>query len=542
MLLQLDLEMERDLNQSLVRLCALLVVGGLCVGVSGAQDRTRPAIDRNSRTGTQGQSASGEAPEGSVPVPPEEASVTKHDWTGGGGTVHYTATAGNLLIKDEKDAVNGSLFYVAYTADGTDARTRPVTFFYNGGPGSATIWLHMGSLGPMRVVTASPEATGPAPFQMVENQYSLIDRSDLVFIDAPLTGFSRAVGKGTVKDFAGTDQDIRAFEKFIVRYITLNQRWNSPKFLFGESYGTTRSGGLVAALQNDGVEFNGVTLLSSILNYGVRNAGYDTEAIGYFPTFAAIAYQHNKVKHQGSMADWVEQARLFARGPYAEALAKGSTLAPADFDAMAVKVAGFTGLSVAYVKEARLRINATRFRKELLRDENEILGRYDARFEGFDVDAAGENPGYDPSDTGINGVYVGAFHDYLQKELKYMSSEPYYLSGPGVSQNWDFHHRPGGGGGYGQREQDQPDVAIDLSDAMRKNPKLRVFSANGYFDLATPFFITEFDLHHMLLPPSIASNIEFGYYPAGHMVYLNVEALKMLKSDMERFYGEATRR
>ena len=534
------------MNQRCLRLCALFLVGCLAgaVGLGTAQDRTR-TTDRNSRTGTQGQTASGDQPEGRGPGPPEAESGTTPAWGGGGATIHYTATAGNLLIKDEKDAPNGSIFYVAYTADGADARTRPVTFLYNGGPGSASIWLHMGSLGPMRVVTASPEATGPAPFQMVENQYSLIDRSDLVFIDAPLCGFSRAVGKGTAKDFAGTDQDIRAFEKFIVRYITVNQRWNSPKFLFGESYGTTRSAGLVGALQNDGIEFNGVTLLSSILNYGVRNAGYDTEAIGYFPSFAAIAYQHGKVKRQGSLAEWVEQARQFARGPYAEALSKGDTLAGGDFDAIAQKVAGFTGLSVAYVKEARLRISATRFRKELLRDENEILGRYDARFEGFDVDAAGENPGFDPSDTGISGVYVGAFHDYLQKELKYMSTEPYYLSGPGLNQNWDFHHRPGaggGGGGYGAREQDQPDVAVDLSDAMRKNPKLRVFSANGYFDLATPFFITEFDLHHMLLPPTIASNIEFGYYPAGHMVYLNVEALKMLKGDMEHFYGEATHR
>ena len=506
---------------------------------AAAQDRTR-TTDRNSRVGTQGENIAGSQPEGSVPVPPEEASVTKHDWTAG-PIIHYTATAGNLVIKDEKDASVGSIFYVAYTADGADTRTRPVTFLYNGGPGSASIWLHMGSLAPMRVVTASPEASGPAPFQMVQNQYSLIDKSDLVFIDAPLTGFSRAVGKATAKDFAGTDQDIRAFEKFIVRYITVNQRWNSPKFLFGESYGTTRSAGLVDALQNDGIEFNGVTLLSSILNYGVRNAGYDTEAIGYFPSFAAIAYQHDKVKHQGTMAEWVEQARQFARGPYAEALAKGDTLPPADFDAIAQRVAGFTGLSVEYVKQSRLRINATRFRKQLLRNEDEILGRYDARFEGRDVDDAGENPGFDPSDTGISGVYVGAFHDYLQKELKYMSSEPYYLSGPGLNQAWDFHHRPGGGGGGYGREQDQPDVAVDLSDAMRKNPKLRVFSANGYFDLATPFFITEFDLHHMLLPPAIASNIEFGYYPAGHMVYLNVEALKMLKSDMDRFYNESTR-
>ncbi len=502
------------------------------------------AQNPTTRRGTQGEAATTNAEEQSVPIPAETSSVTKHDWTAGGTTLHYTATAGNLLIRDEADKPNGSIFYVAYTADGVDPGTRPITFLYNGGPGSASIWLHMGSLAPVRVLTASPEATGPAPFRVVPNQYSLIDKSDLVFIDAPLCGFSRAVGKGTAKDFAGVDEDIRAFDKFITRYITLNARWNSPKFLFGESYGTTRSAGLVAALNNDGIQFNGVTLLSSILNYNVRAAGYDTEAVGYFPSFAAIAWQHNKVKHTGTLAEWVQQARKFAAGPYLEALQQGDQLAPAEYNAIAEKVAGFTGLSVAYVKESRLRISATRFRKELLRPEDQILGRYDARFEGFDVDDAGENPGYDPSDTGISGVYVGAFHNYLQTELKYMSSEPYYLSGPGLNNSWDFTHRPSGMQGYGGggRGQSQPDVAIDLADAMRKNPKLRVFSANGYFDLATPFFETEYDLHHMLLPPAIASNVQFGYYPAGHMVYLNVDALKMLKGDMEKFYGEATQR
>ncbi len=240
------------------------------------------------------------------------------------------------------------------------------------------------------------------------NEYSLIDRSDLVFIDAPMTGFSRAVGKGTAKDVAGVDQDISAFLKFIERYITVNQRWNSPKFLFGESYGTTRSAGLVAALQNDGIEFNGVTLLSSILNYNRQVPGIDIQSIGYLPSYAAIAYYHKKVKASGSMADWVEQARKFASGPYAEALFQGDKLPPAEFDAIATKVAAFTGLSVQYVKDSKLQISATRFRKELLRGDERILGRYDARFEGWDPESAGENPGYDPSDTGISGAYVGA--------------------------------------------------------------------------------------------------------------------------------------
>ena len=516
----------------------------LAAATASAQN---PTGRRGAATGTEpGQAAAtGAAPEPSLPIPPETSSVTRHDWSAGGTTIHYTATAGNLLVRDEADKPIGSIFYTAYTADGADPRTRPVTFFYNGGPGSATIWLHMGSLGPIRVLTESPKATGPAPFRWVQNEYSLLDRSDLVFIDAPLTGFSRAVGKGTPKDFQGVDEDVRAFNKFITRYITVNQRWNSPKFLFGESYGTTRSAALVASLNNDGIEFNGVTLLSSILNYNERAPGYDIQEVGYFPSFAAIAYQHKKVKATGSLAEWVEQARQFASGPYLVALHKGDRLPPAEFDAIAQKVASFTGLSVAYVKESNLRINSTRFRKELLRDEDEILGRYDARFEALDADPAAENPGFDPSDTGITGVYVGAFHQYLGQELKYMSEEPYLLHSAGGGGSWNNNHVPsgaGGGGGYGGRAQQQPDVAIDLADAMRKNPKLRVFSANGYFDLATPFFNTEYDLHHLLLPPSLASNIQFGYYPAGHMVYLNVEALKMLKGDMEKFYSGSTQK
>ncbi len=523
---------------------------GLITALAGAMTLSAYAQAPEGRQRSEGQQrAAGESQQGAredqgTPIPPETNSVTKHDWSEGGRTVHYTATAGNLLIRDDQDKAIGSIFYVAYTEDGVDPKTRPVTFFYNGGPGSATVWLHMGSLGPVRVVTASPEATGPAPFEWVQNQYSLIDKSDLVFIDAPLTGFSRAVGKGTVKDFAGTDQDIQAFLKFITRYITVNQRWNSPKFLFGESYGTTRSAGLVAALQNAGIEFNGVTLLSSILNYGRRAPGLDYEAIGYLPSYAAIAYYHKKVKTNLSMAEWVQQARLFARGPYTEALAQGDKLPAAEFDATAAKIAAITGLSVEYVRESKLKIPATRFRKELLRGDERILGRYDARFEGWDPESAGENPGYDPSDTGISGAYVGAFHEYIQKELKYMSQEPYYLSGPGLNGNWDFHHRPsgamaGGGGGGRGGEQTQPDVAVDLSDAIRKNPHLHVFSANGYFDLATPFYSTEYDLSHMDLPTKLVGNVQFGYYPAGHMVYLNVEALKELKADMAKFYATA---
>jgi carboxypeptidase C (cathepsin A) len=519
--------------------CAALVAaigsGGLGGGAQAQQG--------SQSQGQQGQNqrAGGAAEEQSTPIPAETTAVTKHDLAIGGKTIHYVATAGNLLIRDEQDKPNGSIFYTAYTEEGADAKTRPVTFFYNGGPGSATIWLHMGSFGPVRVISQSPEATGPAPFETTPNQYSLLDHSDLVFIDAPLTGFSRAVGKGTVKDFAGTDQDIKAFEKFIVRYLTANNRWGSPKFLFGESYGTTRSAGLVAALQNDGIEFNGVVLLSSVLNYGRRQPGFDFEYAGYVPSFAAIAYHYHKVKTTESMADWVQEARMFARGPLSEALQQGDLLPPAEFDAIATKLAAFTGLSVEYVKETKLRISPTHFRKELLRSDDRTLGRYDARFRGWDGDDAGENPEYDSSDTGISGLYVGAFHAYMTNDLKYTSQEPYYLQGPGVSMNWDFKHRPSNAGGNARNEQAMPDVAVDLSDAIRKNPALKVFSANGYFDLATPFFETEYDLSHMNLPEKLVGNVSFGYYPAGHMVYLNVDALKQMKADMDRFYSSALR-
>ena len=511
--------------------CSALLIGSTLVAQTPVAPR-RPAEAAANASSTN--AAEPDKPD-TLPIPPETKSETKHDWTAGARTVHYTATAGNLLIKDEKtDKPNGSIFYVAYTEDGAAAGSRPITFLYNGGPGSASLWLHMGSVGPVRVITESPKASGGAPFQWVPNQYSLLDKTDLVFIDAPLTGFSRAVGKGTAKDFAGVDQDVAAFEKFIIRYITVNQRWGSPKYLFGESYGTPRSAALVAALNNDGVAFNGVILLSSILNYDVRDPGYDIETKTYLPTYAAIAWYYNKVPHTGTMKEFVQHAREFSRTTYAAALDQGDQLPPADFDAIAQKVAGFTGLSVQYVKESKLRIQPTRFRKELLRDQEATLGRYDARFEGLDADDAGENPGYDPSDTGISGVYVGAFHAYLQSELKYTSTEEYYLQGPGINENWEWKHKPSGGGRMGA--QAQPDTVIDLADAMRKIPQLKVFSANGWFDLATPFFGTEHDLAQMMLPPNLAANVSFGYYPAGHMVYLNVDALKEMHIDLEKWY------
>lgn len=468
----------------------------------------------------------------------EVQSETAHVWNAGKTSIRYTATAGNLIIRTDDGKPYGSMFYDAYTETGAPANSRPVSFLYNGGPSSASIWLHMGSVGPVRVVTDSPNATGPAPYSLVPNQYSLIDKSDLVFIDAPLTGYSRAVGQGTVKDFAGVDQDVKAFEKFIVRYLDINHRWQSPKYLFGESYGTPRSAALVAALENDGVEFNGVILLSSMLNHYVRAPGFDIETKAFLPSYAAIAWYYNKVPHTLSMEDFVEQAREFSRGPYSAALDQGDGLSPAEADAIAAKVAAFTGLSVQTVKELKLRISPSQFRKSLLRADGQIIGRYDARFRAFDADDAAEVPGFDPSSTGIEGAFVAAFHDYMENDLKYTSTEPYYVTAPGLHDEWDWSHHPSGAPELAIEQYGLPDTVFDLADAMRKNPHLRVFAGNGWFDLAAPFFETEHDLAQMMLPPSLAANVQFGYYLAGHMIYLDRNALKQLHADLEHFYSE----
>lgn len=477
-----------------------------------------------------------DADKDNAPVPPEKPVATHHEFTLDGKTLKYTATAGTLIIRDEDDKPYGSIFYVAYTLDGVDPGARPVSFLYNGGPGSATLWLHMGSFSPVRIETDSPKPTAGPPFKLVPNQYSLLDKTDLVFIDAPLTGYSRVAGKSTPKDFTGVDQDLRAFDRFIGRYITVNQRWNSPKFLIGESYGTTRSAALADTLFNDGIQLNGVVLISSILNYNVRAPGYDNIYVFNLPSYAAAAWYFDKIPNKpADLAAWVQQAREFASGPYAQALFAGDTLSAAQVDEIAKQVSHYTGLSVDYIKEANLRISPTRFRKEVLRDDRKTLGRYDMRFEGEDVDAAGEFPAYDASDTGISGAFVAALHDYLSRELKYDTTDEYRPSANSIGQ-WDWKHKPTSGTpGPGGGEQSQPYVAADLASAMRKNPHLHVFSANGYFDLATPFFATEYDLDHMDLEPALRGNVQFGYYPSGHMIYLNVDALHKLKDDLAAF-------
>ena len=480
-------------------------------------------------------------------APPERSSVTSHSVQIGGRSIAYKATAGTLLIRDDKDKPDASVFYVAYTVDG-DSTKRPVTFLYNGGPGSSTIWLHMGSFGPVRISTESPAATAPAPYQLVPNGDSLLDKTDLVFVDAIGTGYSKGLVKedkdgkpdkesleNPNKRFWGTDQDIDAFGRFIARYITVNKRWNSPKFLFGESYGTPRSAGLAKYLEEHGIALNGVVLLSSIINYGSRLPGLDNDYVNLLPSFAAIAWYHDKLPNRpATLEPFLTEVRNFARGDYAVALNKGQDLTAAERDAIAERMSRYTGLSTTYLKEANLRVSQPRFRKELLRDERRTLGRYDGRFEGIDMDAAGETPETDPADTAIRGAFTAAFNDYIVRELNYTSDVAYNVSAPAIA-DWDWKHKVRGQ----MRPVPLPIMGADLSEAMRTNPHLKVLSANGYFDLATPFFATEYDLGHMDIDPKLRGNLSFTYYPSGHMVYLNLEALKQFKQDLAKFYDSA---
>jgi len=467
--------------------------------------------------------------------PKEDSSVTHHSVSVGGTSIKYTATAGTLLIRDDKDEPTASMFYVAYTQDGADAEHRPVTFLYNGGPGSASIWLHMGSVGPKRVITADAQPTADAPYQLVDNEYSLLDKTDLVFIDAIGTGYSHAVGKAEDKDFWGVDQDGHAFSKFIERYLSKNGRWNSPKYLMGESYGTTRSALLSNMLTRDGVALNGVILVSSILDFATEsfNVGNDLPFITNLPSYAAIAYYHDKLKPKpADFKAFIQEVRGFAFGEYADALMKGDKLDDATRADVVRKLSQYTSLSPNYLEETRLRINCFRFMKELTRDEGHTVGRLDARYTGIDFDNAGEDPDFDPADAYISGAFSAAFHSYVADQLGYNPDRVYKLGADGAGRNWDWKHR----NGFNPWWPGSLDVAEDLRQAMSQNPHLKVFVANGWYDLATPFGGSEYTFDHMGLDPSLRGNVQFGYYESGHMIYLHVSALKAMKADLAKFY------
>lgn len=496
-----------------------------------AQDRKPPASN------AELQKEKIEAAYANAPVE-EREERSKGAVTVGGQRLPYTATAGTLTLRDLEGKPTASMFYTAYTLDGTKPGTkRPITFFYNGGPGSPTFWLHMGSFAPMRLRTGNPEFIRPAPYDFGPNPYTLLDKTDMVFLDAIGAGYSRPLGDMKPSAFYGTDEDADAFAKAILRYATKFGRWNSPKFLFGESYGTLRSGALAYQLQDRGMALNGVVLLSSIMNYGYRQPGLDQVYLNYLPSYAATAWYHNRLPNRpADVATIVQQARDFAVGPYMSALAKGQDISDAERDQVATRMSQLIGLSPDFIKRANLRIDLPRFQKELLRGTRQTIGRFDSRYTGTDSDAAGERPETDASSDAISGAFIATFSDYVTHTLGYKTDMPYRLSArdaAGWTWNWQ-HDAPNRMG-----KQNNPNTAVDLAAAMRANPYLQVLSMNGWYDMATPFFGTENDLGHMMLEPAQRPNLQFTYYPAGHMAYLNPEALAAMKRDLSAWYDRA---
>ena len=477
-----------------------------------------------------------------TPPPKEESSVTDHTVRVGGQAIPYKATAATILLKNEKDEPTALIYYTAYTrSDVKDLSQRPLAFVYNGGPGSASLWLHMGSFGPKRVAITDAEASPPAPYKLNDNPYCLLDKTDLVFIDPVGTGFSRAVGKAQDKDFWGVDEDVKSLAQFINAFVNRNDRWNSPKFLIGESYGTFRSAALSNYLQStDGMYFNGIVLISSVLDLGTIsfNPGEDMPYIFYLPSYAATAWYHKTLKDRpAEMKPFAEEARTFALTEYASALMKGSRLTAAEKADMAKKLSHFTGLSEDYILKADLRVALPQFMKELQRSRGLTTGRLDARFSGFSYDLLGEYAEFDPQDTSITGPFTAAWNNYVRTDLKFGQDKVYHSASNQANQQWNWKHNAGENFGF----PGSPNTEGDLIQAMLTNPHLKIEIENGYYDLATPFFATEFTVEHLGLPEKLQKNITLQYYDAGHMMYVREEDLAKLKSNVANFIEAASK-
>jgi carboxypeptidase C (cathepsin A) len=487
------------------------------------------------------------APPAEAPKPPESKPaekppekeeppvVTHHEIRVNGKALKYTATAGLMPIRDAKGDTEGHMFFMAYTLDGgSDARRRPLMFSFNGGPGSASVWLHLGALGPKRVVMlASGEMPAP-PFHLVDNDSTWLDQTDLVFIDPVGTGYSRAAKPELNKKFWSLHGDIESVGEFIRMYLTRYERWTSPLFLVGESYGTTRAAGLSGYLIDRGIAFNGIVLVSSILNFETLDftKGNDLPYILYLPSYAATAWYHHKLAPdlQRDLQKTLKEVETWAETGYAEALAKGDRLSPTERQTAIDRLARYTGLAKRYIDDSDLRIRIMPFTKELLREQKRTVGRIDSRFKGIDETAAGATPEYDPSIAAIRPPYTTTFNNYVRGELGYKTDLEYYILGEGITSPWEWGpaSRPG-----------FPDTSDDLRSAFAKNAYMKLYVASGYFDLATPYFATEYTLAHMGLDPKLRANIRTGEYEAGHMVYIEAKSLEKLKREVAGFLESA---
>ena len=476
------------------------------------------------------------------PPPKEESSSTEHSIKIGGQTIAYKAIAGTILLKNEKDEPQALIYSTSYIRTDVKDPARPISFIYNGGPGSASVWLHMGAFGPRRVLTPNAEATPPAPYKLADNAGTLLDKTDMVFLDPVGTGFSHAVGKAQDKDFWGVDQDVKSLAQFITLYVSRNDRWNSPKFLIGESYGTFRSAALGNYLQeHEGMDFNGIVLISSVLDLGTISfhPGEDLPYIFYVPSYAATASYHKMLKEQpADLNAFLDEARKFAQTEYAGALMKGSRLTAAEKSDMAKKLSRYTGLSEDYLVKANLRVTLGQFMEELQRSRGLTTGRLDSRYSGPTYDLLGEYAESDPQSSAVTGAFTAAFNGYVRSDLKFGQDKTYHAISEGVGSNWDWKHQAGRGRGFFPGS---PNVEGDLIQAMLANPHLKVEVENGLYDMATPFFATEYTMEHLGLPEKLQKNIRLQYYDAGHMMYLRDDDLAKLKSNIVAFIDSASK-
>ncbi|MFZ0545016.1 MAG: hypothetical protein WAM60_06245 [Candidatus Promineifilaceae bacterium] len=476
---------------------------------------------------------------------PEDKIVQTHQKVSiGGKEISYTVTTGTMILKEEAEdegksegeQAKAAVFFVAYTKDGVkDAAKRPITFSFNGGPGSSSVWMHLGMLGPRRVLLDEQGNPPQPPYQLVNNDYSLLDMTDLVFIDPVSTGYSRAVPGEKPKEFHDFKKDIESVGEFIRLYTTRNLRWASPKFLIGESYGTTRAAGLSGYLQErHGFYLNGIMLISVVLDFQtIRfSIGNDLPFILYLPSYTATAWYHGRLDEelQKDLQAALAEAEAFALGDYTLALMKGATLPEDERAGIVAQLARLTGLSPEFIERVDLRIEIHRFVKELMRDERRTVGRLDSRYIGIDRDAAGENFEYDPSHAATQGAYSATLNDYVRRELKYESDLPYEIINSRVFPEWQ----------YGEHQNKYVYVAETLRKAMSMNPYLKVFVACGYYDLATPYLATNYTFSHLALDDELQGNIAIHYYEAGHMMYVHIPSLAQLKEELAAFVTEAT--
>ena len=462
---------------------------------------------------------------------PDDLVVTKHSITFQGSPLAYTATAGTLPIKNDDGDEEGKLFFVAYTKDGADPSTRPLTFAYNGGPGSSSMWLHMGCLGPRRVVLEKDGSMPAPPFKVTDNQETWLDKTDVVMVDAMGTGYSRLAKPDLSKKYYSMRGDIASFGEFIREYLAKNKRFSSPIFIAGESYGGIRTGGLSNYLLDHGIALNGAIIISGVMNFGTLDSGRgnDIPYISFLPTMAATAWYHKKCgNHYATVEECVADATKFADGEYTDALMRGSSMTPDQIKAVAKKMAAITGLNETYILNAHLRVNDGEFFKELLRDEGKTTGRLDARFTGQDAREVGDNPEYDPAEAAVTPVFNSMVNDYLERELNYSRDDRYRMNNYGGMGGWDFGTR----GGYA-------DVSDDLRQCLIQNPHMKLMMCYGYYDLACPFGGALYTVNHMDLQPSQMSRISWGYYPAGHMMYIDTPSREKLHKDIDAFYDKA---